>query len=350
MSARPKPRPRPLRVGFLPLTDAAPLVVAQVHGLFARRGIAVELRREVGWATIREKVRLGELDAAHAPAPMLWAMALGIGCPPTPVSTAFILGENGNALTLATAIGQEARTPEGVREIARRRREAQPLTLATVYSLSSHVLLIHEWARRCGLSAERDIRIAVIPPGQMYRNLVAGTIDGYAAGEPWNTLAVNAGAGWCPVWSSGLGPPQAEKVLLVTERFAETRGEEHAALVSGLSEAAQWCDSPASRPQLAAILSGPRYLSVPSRLVAPSLSGRFDPGHGGPVAAPDFHVFHRGGANAPSAAKASELQAALVRGRLIPDGPDPELPGRLFREDIYAQALAAAGHAGSPRP
>src|SRR5881394_3168851 len=94
-------RPRLLRVGFLALTDAAPFAVADHLGLFAQHGLRVELRREIGWATIREKIIYGELEAAHAPAPMLWSAQLGLGCPPCEVLTALVLSLHGNALTLS---------------------------------------------------------------------------------------------------------------------------------------------------------------------------------------------------------------------------------------------------------
>ena len=109
----PLSRTRPLRVGFLSLTDAAPFAVAEHLGLFAKHGLRVELRREIGWATIREKILYGELDAAHAPAPMLWSTQLGLGCPPTEVLTALVLNLHGNALTLSRALWDH-----GVRDAA----------------------------------------------------------------------------------------------------------------------------------------------------------------------------------------------------------------------------------------
>jgi ABC-type nitrate/sulfonate/bicarbonate transport system substrate-binding protein len=327
-------RSRPVRVGFLPLADAAPLIAAKEHGTFARHGVTVELKREVGWATVREKIRLGELDAAQAPAPMLWAMALGLGCPACPVLTAFVLNLNGNALTLARSLGPSAATPEGVREIARLRRGSDLMTLATVFPYSAHFFLIHEWLRRSGLSAKKDVRIVVIPPAQMFRNLVAGTIDGYVAGEPWNSLAVSDGIGWCPLWSSALGTPQVEKVFLVTEKFADGRRAEHAALVAALRESASWCDTPANRPALARMLSAPRYLGLSEKLIAPPLLGIFNAGEG-PRPAPDFHIFSRGGANRPSAAKAAQVHASMRASGLLPASADAALASRLFREDLH---------------
>src|SRR5436190_9392679 len=132
-------RPHAVRVGFLALTDAAPFIVAQELGLFARHGLRVELTREIGWATIREKIIYGELDAAHAPAPMLWSAHLGVGCPPCEVLTALVLNSHGNALTLSRALwDQGVRDAATLRSLIRERRERQPITLGVVFAFSSH--------------------------------------------------------------------------------------------------------------------------------------------------------------------------------------------------------------------
>jgi two-component system, oxyanion-binding sensor len=307
----------------------------------------VELSREVGWATIREKIRLGELDAAQAPAPMLWAMRLGLGCAPCNVLTAFVLNQNGNALTLAKALGPQAQSGDGLREIVRARR--RPLTMGAVYTYSSHHLLIREWMRRSGLALEKDVRIVIIPPAQMFRNLVAGTIDGYAAGEPWNSLAVRDGAGWCPLWSAAVGSPQVEKVLLVTRKFSESRASEHAAIVSSLAESAAWCDVPRNRGPLATLMSEPGHVDLSVKIIAPTLLGRFDAGMGTIESVPDFHIFNRGAANVPTAAKSAEIQAALQSSGLISRAVNSGLSGELMREELYAAAVRSGAVASSPR-
>jgi ABC-type nitrate/sulfonate/bicarbonate transport system substrate-binding protein len=329
-------------VGFLALTDAAPLIVAEQRGLFARRGLRVTLQREIGWATIREKIIYGELDAAHAPAPMLWSTQLGLGCPPCDVLTALVLSLHGSALTLSAALWTAGvRNAEMLRAHVRAHRARRPLTFGVVFRFSSHHLLLLEWLRAAGLEAERDVRIVVVPPAQMFRNLAAGTIDGYCAGEPWNTLAVREGAGWCPTWSAAQSPGHLEKILMVTRRFAEARAAEHAALVAALAEACAWCDEPQNREPLAQLLSEARYLNLSARVIAPALLGKFDCGHGRVEAVPDFHVFHRGEANVPSVAKAAALQHALGATHLLSPAAasDSELPRRLFREDLHREAL-----------
>jgi ABC-type nitrate/sulfonate/bicarbonate transport systems, periplasmic components len=331
---------RPLRIGFLALTDAAPLIVAQRLGFFERRGLKVVLEREVGWATIREKILYGELDAAQAPAPMLWSAQLGLGCAARSVLTAFIFNLHGNALTLSNRLYAEGvRDAATLRSVARSRRGESRLTIGVVFPFSSHHLLLLQWFASAGIRPEAEVRIAIVPPAQMFRNLEAGTIDGYCAGEPWNSIAVRAGVGWCPTWSASHSPGHIEKVLMVTEDFATTRAAEHAALVAALAEAAEWCDVLGNREQLPALLSEATHLNLPARVIAPPLLGSFDRGHGRVEQVPDFLVFHRGDANVPTAAKALSLQHELAAAGILRAGVEADLAARLFREDLYRAAL-----------
>jgi ABC-type nitrate/sulfonate/bicarbonate transport system substrate-binding protein len=340
-------RQRPLRVGFLSLTDAAPFVVAQELGLFERHGIKVELRREIGWATIREKIIYGELDAAHAPAPMLWSAQLGLGCPACEVLTALVLNLNGNAITLSRALWEAGvRDAMSLREHVRTRRVRQPLTFGVVFPYSSHNLMLREWLRSAGMDPDRDVRIVVVPPAQMFRNLNAHTIDGFCAGEPWNTLAVREGTGWCPTWSAAMHPLHVEKVLMVTRRFAEANRIAHGQLVNALVEAATWCDEPQNRERLGEMLSGASYLNLPVRVIAPALLGKFDCGNGRIESVPDFHVFHRGDASVPTYERAELQQRALATAGLLTASAahDPELPRRLFREDLHREIINQHHH------
>ncbi len=336
--------PRPLRVGFLALTDAAPLITAQELGLFTRQGVKVQLSREVGWATARDKIAFGELDAAHALAPLLWAMHLGLDCAPTEVCTGLILNLHGNALTLSTRLHALGVTDAAtLREEARRRRGENKLTFGVVFPHSMHHVLLRQWLRAARLDPDQDVRIAVVPPAQMFRNLAAGTLDGYCAGEPWNTLAVQQGAGWCPAWSARLAPGHVEKVLLVRATFAQQRAPEHHALLAAVAAAAAWCDEPKHRAQLADMLAAPAYLNLPAKVIAPALLGNFSSQAGRIEHVPDFHIFSRGGAGVPTTARADALQADLVAAGLVPaKEATPALARRLFREDLHREALSAS--------
>jgi ABC-type nitrate/sulfonate/bicarbonate transport system substrate-binding protein len=337
---------RPLRVGFIALTDAAPIIVAHERGFFAKHGIEVELHREVGWATIREKIIYGELDVAHAPAPMLWSTRLGIDSVACPVLTAFVLNLHGNALTLSERLWQAGiKTPADLRDEARRRSGERKLTFGVVFMFSSHHLMLRSWLRAAGINPDKDVRIVVVPPAQMFRNLSAGTIDGYCVGDPWNSLAVREKVGWCPAWSAAEQPDHVEKVVMVTDRFAFTRQREHAALINALHEAAAWCDDVLNRENLAQLLSGPTYINQSVRAIMPALQGVFDCGHERIESIPDFIMFHRNNANVPLQSRAAVLQAGLVEaGLLSAKLADAALPGRLFREDIFRQAIQQTTH------
>lgn len=334
-----------LRLGFLALTDAAPLLVAREHELFSRHGLRVELTREIGWATIRDKIIHGELDAAPAPAPMLWSTRLGVDCPRADVLTGLVLNLHGNALTLSRRLWDAGvRTPGDFRQEAQRRRGEQKLTLGVVFRHSAHHLQLLQWLRAAGVDPQREVRIVVVPPAQTFSNLAAGTLDGYCAGEPWNTLAVQAGAGWCPTWSSALSPGHVEKVLMVRESFATERADEHTRLIAALHDACVWCDDPANRTALAELLSRRDALNVPLAALLPALTGQFDAGQGRFETTPDFLVFAHG-ANAPTLARAQALQAELVAAGLLPAGAaSAALPTQIFREDLHHQALRTPTH------
>lgn len=328
---------RALRVGFLPLTDAAPFAVAQHYGFFSKYGLRVELSREVGWATIREKIIYGELDAAQCLAPMLWSTRLGTDSVPCSVLTGMVLSMHGNALTLSNRLWEAGvRTPEALRDEAKRRLGERKLTFGVVFTQSSHHILLRSWLLSGGINPDRDVRIVVVPPAQMFRNLTAGTIDGYCSGEPWNTLAVRENTGWCPTWSAESALSPIEKVLMVTERFANERPQQHQALIAALTDACAWCDEPANRDPLAQLLGSSTYINQSSHVIAPTLLGHFDCGHGRVVSVPDFHVFHRDQANVPTEQKAEALQRDLVQaGLLKPAQLSPSLTRQLFREDIF---------------
>jgi ABC-type nitrate/sulfonate/bicarbonate transport system substrate-binding protein len=331
---------RPLRLGFLALTDAAPFAVAQHQGIFAKHGLRVELSREVGWATIREKIIYGELDAAHCLAPLLWATHLGIDSVPCSVLTGMVLSLHGNALTLSNRLWiSGVRDAVSLRDEARRRIGERKLTFGVVFAHSSHHVLLRTWLASGGINPDRDVRIVVVPPAQMFRNLAAGTIDGYCAGEPWNTLAVRENVGWCPTWSAASSLCPVEKVLMVTQRFAAERATEHQLLIAALTEACAWCDEPSNREPLAQLLGSSNYINQSSHVIAPSLLGQFDCGHGRLESVPDFHVFHRDSSNVPTVQKAEALQQDLLRAGLLRQSQiTADLPAQLFREDIFQTA------------
>lgn len=349
-----RPGSRTTRIGFIPLNDAAPIIVAHEHGLFQRHGLNVTLCREVGWATIRDKIIYRELDAAHALGAMVLSTTLGLNCLPCPSLTAFVLNTNGNCITLSEELWQQGvRDAASMRDEIIRSRHERTYVFGVVYAHSSHRIHLCDWLRSAGVHPEKDVRIVVVPPPQLFRNLAAGTIDGYCVGDPWNSLAVRENAGWCVATSLELAAGHPEKVLMVRQDFAATEGDRHLALVSALAEAAALCDDPSFRSELVKLLARREYLNLPERVVAASLLGPLELGHGRRHEAETFIQFHRGGANDPTPAKAAWLIDGFTRHRFFPPGLDlPRDLGRsTFRSDLYHQAVrkhAVPNHADIP--
>jgi ABC-type nitrate/sulfonate/bicarbonate transport system substrate-binding protein len=328
----------PLRVGFVSLVDCAPLVMAQELGLFAKHGLAVELSHEVGWATIRDKVLYGELDAAQAPAGLVFAATYGLGSLAAPCLTALVINLHGNAITLSNRLRQHG-VRDGRTLRAALRGGLEPITLGVVHPFSSHHVLLRQWLARHEILPGRDVQIVVVPPAQVFGNLKAEHLDGYCVGEPWNSLAVQARVGWCVATSPELAPQHPEKVLMVREDFARKRSAEHLALVAALLEACRFCDRPENRERVAEMLSDSRFVGAPLPALRASLGGTFDYGDRRIEKLGDFHVFARHNANEPSADKAAWVFNGLRSSVL--DDPSllpPEAIARCFRPDLFHQA------------
>lgn len=342
-SLNPVPANNPLRLGFVPLTDCAPLVMAKELGLFRKQGLRVELRRELGWATIRDKVVHRELDAAHAVAGMPFAATLGLGSVQCDCLTALILNQHGNAITLSDKLWKrDVRNGATLRDEIVRLRNERTLTFGIVYPFSSHNFLLRAWLAATGINPDRDVRIVVVPPPQMVSNLKAGHLDGFCVGEPWNSVAIQSSAGWCVAASAQLSPGHPEKVLMTRRDFAQKRPAEHLALVAAVLEACAFCQVPANHGEVVATLARPEYLGLPEKALEPGLRGELYFGPGKTQRVADFNVFHAPDANEPSAEKAAWVLRHLRETGRIRDlaALNAALGRRVFRSDLFQQAIS----------
>lgn len=319
-----------LRLGFVALNDAAAMVVAEAKGFFADEGLDVALGREVSWATIRDKIDVGALDAAHMLAPMALATAAGGELQPLIVPMAMNL--NGPAVTLSSRLAgvvDPAGTAQGLaRLVARRAAEgASPITLAVVFPYSTHNYLLRDWLSRAGIDPDRDVRLTVAPPSRMTELLASGVVEGFCVTEPWGAAAVAARAGVTAVRASQLWPRTPDKVLAVTEAWAAEHPQALTALLRALLRGAAWAE--ANRPELAAILAEARYVAAPAAVIAPSLADM---------------IFHAGEANAPDPAHATWLLAQMARwGHVAAVADTLQRGARVYRPDLYAAAAAGVG-------
>ena len=268
-----------LDIGFVPLCDAAPLVIAKEEGLFEEYGLDVTLRRGRSWAHVRDQLAFGDLDAAHMLAPMVVASALGLT--PTRVSFATALGLNlnGNGITVSNALYKEMQdvdpwafdarpvTAASLKEIAKRRQDRgqTPVTFAMVYPFSTHNYLLRYWLAASGLHPDKDVRLIVVPPPDMVQLCESESIDGYCVGEPWNTLAVHRGIGHQIVGGSEIWPAAPEKVMGVRRNWLDDHEEVYLRLIRSLMKAAQVLESAEVQDRAATYLAREDYIGIDVR-------------------------------------------------------------------------------------
>lgn len=332
--------PYPIRLGYVPLIDCAPLAVAHELGIFERYGLNVRLHRELGWANVRDSLFYGDLDAAQSIAGIAFALGYGLTDLRCEVGVPLILNLHGNAITLSSSL-PHAEIGDGAglnNYLATRWKNNRPFTLATTHRLSSHSILLNDWLKRHGLS-KMDIEIITLPPPLMPGHLESGNIDGFCVGEPYNSVAILGGYGWCPATSVDLSYGHPEKVLLVAGDFIHERKEETVRLVAALLESCRMCQDPAFREDLIAILGKPEYTGVSPEILRNSLGGTFFNG-ARKSQSEAFHVFHGESVNRPTTDKASWTLAGLRSAGNLPEISCGSL-SRLYREDIYMAAVAS---------
>lgn len=347
---------RLLAAGFVPLVDAAPLIVAAECDFAEREGIDLRLVRQASWASLRDHLNLGYIDCAHALSPLPIAAVLGVGQVRSKMTAPFVLSRGGNAITLSTALAAEVRTANagsdisGARAWARAvgiamRKRKDPMTLAVVYPYSGHNFELRYWLASAGIHPDRDVRIVGIPPQLMVDSMRAGQIDGFCVGEPWNSLAVSSGVGEIVATKSEIFPRGIEKVLAMS---ADLLADEAAsfALLRALGSACEWCDRSENYLALAELLARPEYLGLDPELSLGALSGRL-PLISGRLD-PEFLYFHRHDANRPLREEAIWIAAQMRRWGQIPaDEARIELAASVFRADAYARVF---GELKSHRP
>ena len=256
-----------VNIGFIPLLDCAPLVVADKLGLFDRHQLDVQLHREHSWASLIEKVNLGVYQAAHMLTPVLVAQALRQQAPK--MISAINLGLNGNAITLANAL----LTPEHslADAVLARKQGGNKLTFGVVYPFSMHNFQLRMWLEQQGVDPQHDVNIQVVPPQRMWQALAAGELDGFCAGEPWNSVAQEQGGSRLVVPAYDIWPDAPEKSLAVNACWSEHQPAAMLALTRVMYLACEWLDANLQAPELTQWLAGPNILDLPEETVSPAL-------------------------------------------------------------------------------
>ncbi|MDT3685640.1 MAG: CmpA/NrtA family ABC transporter substrate-binding protein [Pseudorhodoplanes sp.] len=346
-----------LCIGFIPLVDAAALIVAVDKGLAAGEGLEIELKREVSWSNVRDKLNIGLFDAAHLLAPVAIASSLGLGHVRVPILAPFNLGLNGNAITVSPELFADLKTSAdgdlsdpmiSARALARvvRERRAQrrdPLTFGMTFPFSTHNYQLRFWMAAGGVNPDEDVCLVVLPPPYMVESLAKKHVDAFCVGAPWNSVAVDLGVGHILHFASEIFARAAEKVLAVRERWAQDNPDLLIRLVRAQGKAAVFVGNPDNHAETAAILAAPDRLGVKAEVIMRTLAGKLKVSPDGDVRASDRYLLvGRANAARPDPAQAAWLYAQMVRWKQAPlDGKLLAQAQAVFRPDIHDKALGA---------
>ncbi len=314
-----------LKIGYVPLIDSAPLLVAEKEGLFEKHGVHVTLSEEVGWATVRDKLIHKELDMASTLLGLPYAMHNGVGCYQTSMSIPLIMNANGNTITLTKSVTKEMfSNPELLAATLNERAEpnGRKWTFATVNPYSSHLILLFQWLSKHLKNFISEIDIVFLPP-QLFPDLLEkGMIDGFCAGEPWGTQAEANGSGWIVGDSISLNTNHPEKVLAVPKRTMDYHHDAVKSIGKALLEALELCDSEAYRDQLIQTLCASPAMQLSGAEIETCLTRQFKNQEG---EMQFLHTFSGGETNTPTSEKEQWVlkglkEAGLFRKKIIATG------------------------------
>jgi len=323
-----------LQLGYLPLSDCAPLIVAQRLGLGARYGIELQLHRQPSWAAVRDKLIGGELDAAHALYGLVYGVELGLGGPQAPMAVLMTLNRNGQAITLSNLLAEQLAAGRTLRELVD--ASPRPLVFAQTFPTGTHAMWLYYWLAAQGVHPLAEVKTVVIPPPQMAEALAAGVLDGFCAGEPWHAVAEAEGLGRTVVASGAIWPDHPEKVLACRRDFAARHPHTVRALTMTLLDACHWLDDPAHRRDAAGWLSGPTCIGRARSLILPRLLGET-----GLPGAP-LRFFDGGAVNYPYRSDGLWFLSQFRRWGLLNGSADlPAIAAAINQTASYREAAAA---------
>jgi ABC-type nitrate/sulfonate/bicarbonate transport system substrate-binding protein len=345
----------PLHIGFIPLVDAAALIIAVDKGFAKAEGLDVALAREVSWSNVRDKLNIGLFDAAHLLAPVAISSSLGLGHVKVPIAAPFNLGINGNAIAVspqlhAAILGEidgdrfdPMATALALARVVAIRRKAgrEPLTFGMTFPFSTHNYQLRFWMAAGGVDPDEDVHLVVLPPPYMVDSLASGHVDAFCVGAPWNSIAVDRGVGHILHFVSDILVRAAEKVLAVRQGWSEKNPQVVASLVRACARAAEFIEQPGNRAEAARILAEPERLGVDAEVIQRTLDGQLKISPNGTVRESSrYLLIGREGASRPDPIQAAWLYAQMVRwgqSRMAAEALKTAMA--VFRPDLYDAAL-----------
>lgn len=338
------PEKKEVKIGFIPLTDCASIVMASVLGIDQKYGVKIIPTKEASWASVRDKLLSGENDMTH----LLYGMALGtqmgIGGPKRDMNILMTLNHNGQGFTLSKKLAEKGAVdlPSLAKLMQTEKRE---YTFAQTFPTGTHAMWLYYWLASAGINPLKDAKVITVPPPQMVANMRVGNMDGYSVGEPWNHRAIADGIGISPATSQDVWKDHPEKVLGVTADFAKKYPNTCRAVTAAIIEAGKWIDASLSnKTKMAETIADKSYVNTSVDVINQRILGRYQNGMGKTWDDPNHMKFFNDGAvNFPYLSDGMWFLTQHKRWGLLKDHPNYlEVAKQVNRLDIYSQAATAA--------
>ena len=335
---------RKVKLGFIALTDAAPIIMARELGYFTERSLEVEVLKQASWPAFRDALLTNQIDGGHVLFGMPFSVACGVGGNKSrDLKIAMMLNQNGQAITLARDIKEVG---YGDLAAARDYLEGKGApSLAMTFPGGTHDVWLRYWLMATKADTSK-VKISPIPPPQMVQNMAVGNVQGYCVGEPWNAVAVQKGVGFTALATQDLWQNHPEKALVVTSKFAADT-DTLKDVMGAILKASKWLDDLANRSKAADTISAEKYVNAPAEDIRGRLLGKYDFGPG--VGTKDFkgdqmQFFRDGAVSFPRRAHAIWFMTQYQRMGLVKDAlPYRELADQLILSDLYASVASAEG-------
>ncbi|HSC76039.1 MAG TPA: CmpA/NrtA family ABC transporter substrate-binding protein [Pseudomonadales bacterium] len=288
------PEKTEVKVGFIPLTDCASIVVAAEMGFDKKYGIKITPSKEASWAGVRDKLTNGELDASHVLYGLIYALQLGTGGPQKDMAVLMNLNNNGQAITLSSQL-----LDKGVKDGASLKKvidsKDREYTFAQTFPTGTHAMWLNYWLAAGGVDPIKDVKSITVPPPQMVANMRVGNMDGYCVGEPWNARAVMDKIGYTVNTTQDIWVDHPEKVLGCTAEFVQKNPNTARALIMAVLDASMYIDDMKNRAAIAALIAQKAYVNAPEDAVLGRFTGEYDNGAGKTWKDSNFMKFYNGG-------------------------------------------------------
>lgn len=339
-----KPEKEEVRIGFIPLTDCASVVMASVLGFDKKYGVKIVPTKEASWAGVRDKLVNGELDMAHVLWGLIYGVQLGTGGPKKDMAVLMNLNHNGQAITLSRKVSDKGGVdgPGLARLMASDKRD---YTFAQTFPTGTHAMWLYYWLAAYGINPMKDAKVITVPPPQMVANMRVGNMDGFCVGEPWNHRAIADQIGITAATTQDIWRDHPEKALGTTADFVAKYPNTCRAVIAAVLEAGRWIDAGLqNKLKMAETVAEKSYVNTSVDVINQRILGRYQNGLGRTWDDPHHMKFYNDGqVNFPYLSDGMWFLTQHKRWGLLKDHPDYlAVAQKVNQVELYKQAAAMA--------